>query len=442
MKHVDILNLQFEPYGRDPEATFPLVWYLEHVYKHSIRYGSMMDARYLIDTLKPKALLLNNIAGNEFNVTAATYAHAHGVQVISLTSEGLYFEYQKSPKELFWGNIKQKRICWHTIFFWSDYFLDKMRKYFPSFRETFDISGSTGIDRLVMYSFMRKRTFLKKYKKEKYQKVILYVGYMFSLFFNKQNYKKQGVSPILASTFRADYIKTKKLLYKMIAVNSDILFILKKHPGETNLHMEIDYDLQSANILILEDQESLADLINISDLLFVYDSTVSYESYMLGKPVINIAPNDSISYKNDSIKGNVRVRNPEQAQKYMEEYYKTGRIKDFDEKGRIRRDLLRQDVGFVDGLNSWRTANKIHTLLKHAANNTVRYFSLIGYAVHGFLQINRLLFFIPRIEHSIILKYYNEFSLFYDLKKRYDPQIQKHYQRKISPNIEVKKRYV
>jgi len=434
MKCTDFLILQFEPFGRDPEAIFPLAWYLEHVFHYKVQFGSMMDARYLIDMNKPKVLLLNNIVGNEFNIIAAKYAYNCGVKVISLISEGLYFEYEKNPKELFWGDLKEHAVCWHKMFFWSDHFLQKMSLYHRKLKKTFDVSGSTAIDRLLMYSHKTRYDVLKKYRKNEYKKVVTYFGYNFSVFFKKELYHNYNISDSLASLFCNDYLQTKDLLYKVIQKNKDILFILKKHPTELSIHREIDYSWSEENIIFLEDQEAIGDLIGISDIIFVYDSTVSYEAYALHKPVVNFVPNKRIQYKNDSYLGNVHVDSVQSAQKIIDEFYRTGNIKQFNNLEKIRQSIIRRDLYAADGLNSWRTAKKINIFLNSVVYTRKSSFSLYGYLLHIFLVYNQLLFWIPKFNKSFILRYYNKFDTIYKLKNRYDPQIKRYYKKYIEIN--------
>jgi len=243
-----ILVLLFAPIGRDAEAVIPLCWGLEKMYGYQIIFGSMFDSVYLIDKLRPQVVLLCNIAGASFNVEAADYAYDKGIIVITLTSEGLF---RKPAMESFiWDNYKKKEINWHKMFVWSETFLKMAKEFLPLYKNTLDVSGSTGIDRYKIYKPVSRIKFLKKYKKEKFKKVVLYAGFTFAQAI------KIGEDPKM---YKYDFVKVKSILKSLVVKNTDILFIFKKHPGEDSNSMDVDSGWKHENLLLLSDEETLVD---------------------------------------------------------------------------------------------------------------------------------------------------------------------------------------
>jgi hypothetical protein len=426
---IDILCLQFCPTGRDAEAIIPLVWYLQNIFGYSVKYGSMFDAVYLIDKYRPKMLLLNNIAGSEFNVKAADYAYNHGVKVISLTSEGLF---KKEEMDSFiWGNNKNKKINWHKLFVWSERFLALCHNFLPRYKETFDVSGSTGIDFYKLDNFVTRKKILEKYNKNNYKKVIVYAGFSFSYGFDEKWISEYKIPKEKINFLRTGLKKTKKILLNLIVNNPNILFILKKHPGEVNFHMEIEYDWKFKNIIFLENQEQLCNLINISDIYMVFESTSSFEAYALNKHVINLFPVSAIRYRHEAYKGNCLVKNYIEAQKRIDEFFKTGKIKDFLTKEKIRKELIKNNIANDDGLNSWRTAKKIDLFIKDQKIILSKSLSIKGLLLHGFLLMSKYMEYIPRIKNSYILMNFNTMYKLDMLISSYDHKIRDFYNKKI-----------
>lgn len=431
MKTINILILLYTPTGRDPEAMIPLAWYLENVFGYKISFCSVFDGIYMVDKIKPEVLLFSNISGARPNVEVANYAYKRGVKVITLTSEGLF---RKEEMDSFiWGNNWEKSLNWHKMFVWSKHFLKMTREFLPEYKDTFDVSGNTGLDRYKIYQFSSREDFLKKYHKEEYKKVIFYAGFSFSYFFIESGAKKNKVKDEEIKFFQEEMNRVKKILLELIKINKDILFILKKHPAESDLHMEIDRDWSFDNILIFQNEEPLADLINISDFCFVYRSTVTFETYALGKAVVNIFPSEHISYKQEDQQGNVHIKNYVQAQKIINEYYKKGEIFEFENKKGLRKKLIEEKVGSIDGLNSFRTAKKINKFIKEKKASLQKSYSLMGLLIHLILKFNIFLKVLTRFRNSEILKKYNDFYLFNNLCKKYFPQIKRHYDKIIKP---------
>lgn len=433
MQRIDILILFFSPTGRDTEAMVPLMWCLEHQYGYKVKYGSIFDAVYLLWFYQPKVLLLNNVIGSEFNVLAANYAYNHGIIVISLVSEGLFTK--RYINENIWGNNK-KNVNWDKLFIWSDKFLEMAAKHLPKYRKTLDISGSTGIDRCKIYKFLTKKQFLQKYRKENFKKVILYIGYNFGLYFDDKWIGTYNISKKEIEYARGDFLITKNILHDLIVNNKDILFILKKHPGELRLDMDVDYSWQFDNLIILDDQESLGDLINAGDLCIVYESTVTFEAYALNKTVINIMPSKNEGFRHQAYKGNVLAHNYYEIVEFINEYFDEGEVKSFTEKANIRGGLIKENIGNSDGFNSYRTAQKINNFLQNdnrfTSPQNKRYYTsdatlLRGFIIHFVLRYNWILRLLPKFRNSLILKRYNTFNLIYVLINKYYPQIKKYY---------------
>ena len=317
------------------------------------------------------------------------------------------------------------------MFVWSKKFLSLSQEFLPQYKKSFLVSGSTGIDRYKIYSFMSKQKFLEKYNKKHYKKIVMYAGFTFGNFFNQNFLNQRNISKKESEFYRNEMLVVKNIIQSLIRNSPDILFILKQHPGEDSLHMEIDHDLRFDNVMIFDEQETLADLINVSDIYFVYRSTTAFEAYALNKPVINIFPTLDLKTVQSDQLGNCVVRTYLEGQSVIKEYFKTGKIKEFEKKENLRKKIISENIGSDDGLNSFRVATKIHKFMSKQNTLVNNYFSWRGLIIHIILKWNKLLFLLPRFRHSDILEKYNNFNDFYKLKLVYKPQIEKHYLRNI-----------
>jgi len=424
-----ILVLLFSPVGRDPEALIPLLWYLENIFYYQVEVGFLFDGKYLIHKLRPQVLLITGITGSSWHVEIANYAFQKKILVITLTSEGLF---NQVYLDNWWSNYKEKKKNWDLQFLWSEKFLKMTQKFLPQYKNSFAISGSTGLDRYAIYKFLPKKDFLIKVHKNKYKKIVMYAGFAFSFYCDQKKLCKLGYENQLAN-FQKELIATKKILQQVIINNPDVLFILKRHPGEPNEHMEIDYDWHYANVLFFyKEQLAFSDLISVCDIFLVYESTSSFEAFALKKPVINIYPSSRMDwFRHEAYKGNALATNYHDLQKMIDEFFDKHEIQAFTQKNILRKKLIKNNVDAIDGLNSYRTAQKINKFIQTSDKKTkdLISFNIKAITIHCALLILRPLYLWGLFKNSIILKNYAHFKEFYQLQKKYYPQIKSFYKK-------------
>ncbi|MFA5932995.1 MAG: hypothetical protein WCV81_01865 [Microgenomates group bacterium] len=431
MDKCDILIVMFFFKGRDAEIIIPLKYYLENIFHLNVKVCSVFDP-YMIDIYNPGIVLMENTIGSEFHVAFGKYAFKKGYPIVSLVSEG-YLTEQNVQTDLWGCNLKHE-IYFNKWFLWTPGLKRMALKYFPDLKKKvdLDISGAIGFDRYQIYDFADQRKFLKKYHKEKYKKVIGYAGWVFCSYFNPKEYEKliSEFGQKYFSYFKNDKETVSNILRQIIKSNKDTLFIFKLHPSEMEDNMDISrsWAQEFDNVLVFQAEEPVADIINVCDIWMVYDSTTCTEAWLLGKPTIVIMPSPNIKFRSDCYKGSAIARNLHQLSDLIDNYKEKERVEGFYEKKKYRKKIIRALVYREDGLNFKRTAEKIHQFLMISSKR--RDTSLLSFKIcyliqHLSLVLLSRLIWLPFLNKSTILKWYNEQPDFINLEKKYTPYIRK-----------------
>lgn len=428
----DVLIPMFFFKGRDAEVIIPLKFYLENKYHLNVIICSILDP-YMVNVYKPRLILMENTIGSTFHVNFGKYAYKKGYPVLSLVSEG-YLNEQNLQTGLWGSNVKHE-IYFDKLFVWTPTLKRLAIKLLPELNDKvdIDISGAIGFDRYQMYPFADKKTFLKKYHKEKYKTVIGYAGWVFSYYYNPTYYGKliNELGKKYFFYFKDDKKHLNNILYQTIISNKDTLFILKQHPGEfiDNMDISRSWAQEFDNVLLFQAEESISDLINVCDIWMVYDSTTCAEAWLLDRQTIVIMPSPNLKYRNSIYKGSVIARNLQQLSSLIDNYKKKkGLVVGFNKKAKQRENIIKSIVYKKDGFNGKRTVKKIYKFLLTSSmrQDTSNLLLTIFYLVqHTMLTILSRISFLPLLRESMILKWYNERPEFTKLEKKYYPFIEK-----------------
>lgn len=414
MKHkCDILNLEWETDSRDENIVEPVLVYLEEKYslriiRDSIWYGCFKLLKY-----KPKMLLIANETGAIENVTIMMLAHRMGITTVSLISEGLNYYTEANieaeyVKEQFYGHNKKKEKIVDLKLLWSETTLNKFYKYID---EIFDydvrVSGATGFDRYKLLTFMDKKDFLKSVNKF-YEHIILIIGYGFDNNLSIEEIKPDSKSRI--EWLKKNRDKLNEIYKKLIKNNPNILFVLKCHPGDRNFARTEFVDLkQYTNVVFLHKKIGIDHLISISDLLIAFDSTTCMEAWMLDKVTIIINPYEEDFVRSSIYKGCIMTKNYGELQSRVKEYYLSGTICDFQRRENLRKEIIRENIGYSDGENYCRAGEMIKEIFDKGSLRSPRINSLlfrelikelkealIEYSFIGWLKIERKKYLVKR----------------------------------------------
>lgn len=362
--------------GRDFQMMMPIVYYLEEIKKCNVQVISMWDW-YLVDKIKPDLIIFPNIEGAMINYRLAKYLQMKKYPIISLTSEGNYIE--DYLDDFIWGNNSEKKLIEDVKYLWSERCYDMVIKKYPDLKPRLNISGGVGFDRYLIYDYFDKKTFLEKYGKCKYNKVVGYATWAFDRYLNDSelnylnddrltyiiNQEKKKCGEFLYGEINNLKLKLNKILCDIVLNNKDILFILKLHPGTVRDDLTEISKLNFDNVIILKNEEEIADIINVCDIWMAFNSTTCLEAWLLKKPTINLLqPPDQMKKHNLIFEGTIITPDYETIQGHIDEFYQTGVIRDFEKLHEARISVIKRIIQNDDGHNHTRTAEDIYQSIK------------------------------------------------------------------------------
>lgn len=368
--------------GRDFQMIMPIVYYFEKIKHYDIRIISIWDW-YVVDHFKPDVILFANTIGGRINFRFLKYLKSKGYRVVSLVSEGNYTI--DNIKQFVWGWNNDMILYEDMNFLWSQRCLDMVLKYFPELEPKLTVSGAVGFDRYKIYNFMGKNDFLEKYHLSKYNKIIGYACWAFDIIKTDDEIEKiknkglkdriQSFQDRLCADNYAKYLTIKsnvnKILKDTIENKPDILFILKLHPGTLDDENTEIKDLNYPNVLILKNEEEIADIINVCDIWMGFNSTTALEAWLLNKPTINIYPPNFEEDRVINLQGSISLYNSEDLHNYIDEYYSNEFIQDFEEKRPNRETIIEQIIQWDDGLNHIRVGEKIAKMIENSEKSNI-----------------------------------------------------------------------
>ncbi|MEL7001349.1 MAG: hypothetical protein AAFN93_01305 [Bacteroidota bacterium] len=424
--------------GRDTEIMIPVAYTLEKYCNCKVKFLFIWDV-YAIRRLKPDAVLLPNIKGHNLYFEIAKYAYQNQVVVLAMESEGNFRTDGSFP---YWGYNTDKFFYQEWITAWSE----RTKKYLLRFKEADNgrvvLTGGTGFDRYKICQFESRKDLLKRYKLEKYKKVIGYAGWAFGKMYSKhKDIALAHIHPDWDTRFKwseKNRIIVREALRKLIESNKDTLFIFKRHPkesfeddlteGPNEMNELVDYD----NVLYIRKEENIHNLIAISDLWLGFETTTSIEAWLLGKETILINPEVDF-VRNNIYKGSLIVPDYTGLEKYVDEFYDKGKINDFYDISLIqnRRQIIADAIGFGDGLNHLRACYYFAKSLKKRdrqkkISRNLRHLRLY-YLMHigKYFYVESIFRHLPGFKKSIYVFKNMYLKGFYQRKKEYERDLDK-----------------
>ena len=359
--------------GRDVEMLLPIRYFAERFLNSEFYHALNIDI-HQIYKIKPDVILQANTVGSNLYFEISRIAYKQNIPLFALISEG---NFRTDGTFNFWGFNRDKIFYQDYVCAWSERTAEFLNAQVPEAKDKIVLTGGVGFDRYTIYKFMQKEIFLRKYNKIQFNKVIGYAGWAFG----KLEYKR-GIEE-LTSFFKGDASKLKwvelqrdtikNILEQTIINNPDILFILKQHPQENAperpepVKNEMSELADFENVVYLSSEESIHDLISVSDIWTCFESTTALESWLMGKQTIFINPEQDFN-RDLLYKGSALVHSSEEFQKLIDEFYSLGKIEKFFEadKDSMRKELIKNIIGFGDGMNHIRAAHYFEQTLNRS----------------------------------------------------------------------------
>jgi len=364
--NIDILNLEWPNSDRDLHIVTPVLIYLNKKYNISFKTKSIFNGYYYLIKYKPKLLIISNFGGAGINNEIVKLAYNMNIKVVSFISEGNVKA--EALEQFLWGWNKDKVLYVDKMLLWSNRSRNIFFNKYLIYEEKFVVSGGTGFDRYKLLKFKEKNKFLKDNNLE-YKKIIGIGAWGFDHFFGDyyQKHEKQFLdiySKEQIELHREDLFQLQNIYKEMISNNSDILFILRYHPGTIDFEKNEFYGLDKYKNVFISNknknsQYEISDLINISDLWIGYETTTALEAWLLAKQTFLINPTRSDFIRENVHKGSPIVKTFNEAQYLIDEYFTTETIEKFDSLSQEREQIIKDVIEYGDGKNYIRASKEI-----------------------------------------------------------------------------------
>lgn len=417
----DVLVMIWGMVGRDAEALIPIIYLLRKKYNLKVEVRSIFDYS-AIDCLRPKVLLTNGCTGSAQTYRVTKYATERGIYTVSLHAEGMFKKAALETDFIGWNVNKIPTV--KKWYMWNEKAYQWAIEEYPQFREVLALSGSTLHEK---YRIFKAKDFDKDGLADQFESVILYVGWAFdragrvrdSLLQKNLEYERNFVVHCLRSI--AERYSNRLLILKYHPATLD------KSKSEIGRHFD-EYD----NVLILQDEIPFYQLVILSDMVISFDSTSMIDAWLARKPTINLYRGKSIiapggyGYGYAAIRaGSLVPEDEEQLLKYLDEFFDSGKIDDFEKKHDIRQQVIPEYVGDLDQKPSTIVAEHIFQSLnqKSKPNRALDYKLFARGLLNAFFYKCQFLPVIDRL--SYMREYYEperfkeQYAHFADRLRRY-----------------------
>jgi len=381
--------------GRDVEMILPVRRFAERFLNCEFIHAVSFDIHRMYK-VKPDIVFAPNTIGSNLYFKISRYAFEQNIPLFALISEG---NFRTDGTFNYWGYNRDKKFYQDYVCCWSERTKKFLIEKEPQEKDKIVLTGGTGFDRYSIYKPGNRDAFLAKYKKPGYKKIIGYAGWAFGKLQHKRGVEELvfflGGNPERLKWVEEQRALVRDTLKEAAINNKDTLFILKKHPQENSPERTAEVvnemsELQGyENVLYLGEEEPLLDLIGICDLWTCFESTTSMEAWLMGKQTIFINP--EINFNRDpNYKGSSIAENYNGFQSLIDEFYRTGKIASFftDEKENARKELIKNVIGYGDGLNHIRAAYYLGKTIEKVKTAKPQYkFDFLYFLYHLFTVI-------------------------------------------------------
>lgn len=361
---VDVLNLEWNSSNSRDRIAASLVCNYLRVKGLRVKEGFVFNGYRLIDKYNPKLMLITNSVGADINLKLVQYCISKKIPCISLLAEGNYLEGDNNTRIFTWGVNKREILFENFTLHWSRRTRNATLKLFPELQDRIKVSGSVNTDIYKIKTPSNTHDFLNKYGKNGYKRIIGVGCWDFGIL-EEDDHRYQtsldqyGVETLI--NLKSEKEKFNNILNEIIFQNPEILFILKKHPGSVkgNDTSGISNLNKFSNTLIIKNEESIFNIISVSNFWLTFESSTALESWLLGKQSCLLNPTNFEWNRDIIAEGSPIYRTLEELQNAIDIFYLKNELPGFLQKQKERDDLTKHFSEFTDGLNHVRVGNFI-----------------------------------------------------------------------------------
>lgn len=362
----DVLNLEWGSSGRDRE-TASLICNTLRRRGYSVVEESVFQYRAVLARHRPRVLYLADPRGANVNYRAAVFARSRGFPIVTVTAEGNFKP--ERINEMFWGHVAEKRMVENLNLQWSTRARDLAVGVAPAIRDRLRVTGGVAFDRYRLYEFTTKGDWMKKYGL-RYERMVGYASWTFDRLerddASARSFKQTMGDDALERIAR-DRQGLQDTLSRLSRDNPDTLFLLKEHPGVVaSQHAEIAGLDTRENVMVVRDEEPVADCIAACDLWMAFDSTTCLEAWLLDKPTLLINPTGADFERDETYRGSAVFSGADEVQSALDSWYRGEGLPGFAERAPARREVIEGTIQWDDGKNHLRAVHYIEQLLGRA----------------------------------------------------------------------------
>ena len=362
-RKIKILCFTDDVSGRDVEMMLPLRYFAERFLNCEFYHALNIDI-HEIYRQRPDIILQANTIGSNLYFEISKIAHRQNIPVFALISEG---NFRTDGSFDYWGFNRDRQFYQEFVCCWSRRTAEYLKKEVPESSDKIVVTGGVGFDRYSIYKFLGRENFLRKYSSTQFSGIIGYAGWAFGKLDHPRGrnellvWAKGDENKLI--WIEEQRVKVRNILEKAIVNNPSTLFLLKQHPQENSPERtepvinEMSELARHKNVLYLCGEESIHDLISVSDIWTCFESTSALESWLMGKQTIFINPEKDFN-RDPLYKGSALAQSYEELQKLIDEFYSGGTIEQFtnETKAVVREELIKEIIGYGDGLNHIRAS--------------------------------------------------------------------------------------
>ncbi|MCO6164200.1 surface carbohydrate biosynthesis protein [Flavobacterium sp. NRK F7] len=296
--------------ARDFEGNALVGYYLYKNYAVESQFIHGYSVKQEIEKLKPAVLVMDHLVWDH-KKELAFWANSVGVKVVLLFTEGYYKDISSFDKIFGHPNADKLNVTKYLV--WNNQMVKRVKDldYSDEFSQKMIVTGSPRFDFLTNTSLssfgFSKLDFIKKYDLQDYKEIITYMsttpyqGYSFEKFYSRYK-KKANFSDEIIRNFYDDNQKQFRnhttIIKKLAVSNPEIVFFYKSHPSEAYIS-NYETVFEGVNNIKLISNENVRPFLQYSNLVIQRNCTTALESWLLGKPVVQLddADYNSKTYK-------------------------------------------------------------------------------------------------------------------------------------------------
>lgn len=374
MKQTDVLNLEWHSGPTRDNYISTLVCNYLSIRGYKVKRGCIFNGIQQIVKYKPILVFLANGIGAPENHDIVKFAKKFGCKVVTGISEG---NIQPSNiSQMTWGWNKKQKLIEDLNLQWSFRAKNITLQHNKINSDKIKVSGGIGFD---IYKIKNdeenvKNNFCNKYNIPINKNIIGFACWDFGPYYKEDHRYKTRKNRLTEEEFnqrKNDGIELNQILYNFIQKNNHYHFIIKEHPGSLlgEKASAIKGLSKFSNVTIIKHQEAAETCIKASDIWLGYETTTAMEAWLLNRTTILINPSGPDFERASIYKGSIIVKNEQELQNRINEFFQKGYIEKFLELKELRKLEIEKVIQWSDGLNHKRAGNFIVELLQSTASS-------------------------------------------------------------------------